>query len=155
MRSHRQPATTVPERNLGTRPKISESDLVPTWLKCRFWIGDSLALLIAAQINICVIPKGGVCIRSHRHPATTLPERNLGAGPEISESDLVPIGMKCRFRIGDSRAVPIAMRTNIRVLPKGGENNLTGVTILAMLVHPYLRPGQEFSRRVEHNFRSP
>ncbi|MQL99401.1 hypothetical protein Taro_032127 [Colocasia esculenta] len=94
-------------------------------------------------------------MRSHRQPATTLPERNLDAGPEISKSDLVPTGSKCQFRIGDSRAVPIAVRKNIRVLPKGGENNPKGVTISAMLVHPYLRPGEEFSHRVEHNFRSP
>ncbi|MQL90255.1 hypothetical protein Taro_022846 [Colocasia esculenta] len=57
-------------------------------------------------------------MRSHRQPATTLPERNLGAVPEISECDLVPTGTKCRFRIGASRAVSIAGRTNIRVLPK-------------------------------------
>ncbi|MQM04693.1 hypothetical protein Taro_037489 [Colocasia esculenta] len=94
-------------------------------------------------------------MRSHRQPATTLPESNLGAGPKISESDLVPTCSKCRFRIGDSRAVPTAARTNICVLPKGGENNPKRVTISAMLVHPYQRPGEEFSRRVEHNFRLP
>ncbi|MQL98332.1 hypothetical protein Taro_031043 [Colocasia esculenta] len=44
-------------------------------------------------------------MRSHRQPATTLPERNLGAGPEISECDLVPTVSKCRFRIGASRMV--------------------------------------------------
>ncbi|MQM21876.1 hypothetical protein Taro_054922 [Colocasia esculenta] len=58
-------------------------------------------------------------MRSNRQPTTTLPERNFGARPKISESDLVPTGSKCRFRIGDSRAIPIAARKNIRVLPKG------------------------------------
>ncbi|MQL69201.1 hypothetical protein Taro_001505 [Colocasia esculenta] len=48
-----------------------------------------------------------------------LPERNLGAGPEIFECDLVSIGSKCRFRIGASQAVPISGRTKIYVLPKG------------------------------------
>ncbi|MQL93142.1 hypothetical protein Taro_025774 [Colocasia esculenta] len=61
-------------------------------------------------------------MRPHRQPATTLPERNLGAGPEISESNLVPTGSKCRFLIGESRAMPIAARTNIRILPKGYDN---------------------------------
>ncbi|MQL82983.1 hypothetical protein Taro_015483 [Colocasia esculenta] len=93
-------------------------------------------------------------MRSHRQPATTLPESNLGAGLEISECDLVPIGSMCRFRIGASRAVPIAGRANIRVLPKGGGNKLEGVTISAMFVHPYLRPGVEILSRVEHDFRS-
>ncbi|MQL90073.1 hypothetical protein Taro_022665 [Colocasia esculenta] len=86
-------------------------------------------------------------MRSHRLPATTLPESNFGAGLEISESNLVPTGSKCRFWIVGSRAVPIAARTNIRVLPMGrGENNPNGVIISAMLVHPYQRPGKEFSR---------
>ncbi|MQM04464.1 hypothetical protein Taro_037261 [Colocasia esculenta] len=58
-------------------------------------------------------------MRSHRQPTTTLPERNLGAGPKISESDHLPTGPKCRFRIGDSRAVPISAPKNIRVLPRG------------------------------------
>ncbi|MQM23177.1 hypothetical protein Taro_056240 [Colocasia esculenta] len=55
-------------------------------------------------------------------PATTLPERNLGARPKISESNLVSTGSKCRFQIGDSRAVSIAVRKNIRILPKGYNN---------------------------------
>ncbi|MQM07316.1 hypothetical protein Taro_040156 [Colocasia esculenta] len=88
-------------------------------------------------------------MRSHRQPATTLPERNLGAGPKISECDLVPIRLKCRFRIGASREVSIAGRTNIRVLPKGGGNKREGVTISTIFEPPYLRPGEEFSRRVE------
>ncbi|MQL76848.1 hypothetical protein Taro_009241 [Colocasia esculenta] len=61
----------------------------------------------------------------------------------------------CRFRIGASRMVPITGRTNIRILPKGGGNNPEGVTISGIFVHPYLQTGEEFSRRVEHNFRSP
>ncbi|MQL86066.1 hypothetical protein Taro_018584 [Colocasia esculenta] len=58
-------------------------------------------------------------MRSHWQPATMLPKRNLGAGSEISESNLVPTRSKCRFRIGTSWVVPIIGRTNIRVLPKG------------------------------------
>ncbi|MQM04485.1 hypothetical protein Taro_037284 [Colocasia esculenta] len=57
--------------------------------------------------------------------ATTLPERNLGTVPEISESDLVPTGSKCRFRIRASQAVSIAARTNICILPKGYDNRCT------------------------------
>ncbi|MQM18308.1 hypothetical protein Taro_051296 [Colocasia esculenta] len=59
-------------------------------------------------------------MRSHRQPATAVPKRNLGAGPEISESG----------------------------------NKPEGVTISAMFGNPYPRPGEEISRRVEHDFRS-
>ncbi|MQL92110.1 hypothetical protein Taro_024738 [Colocasia esculenta] len=83
-------------------------------------------------------------MRSHRQPVSTLPERNLGAGPEISECDLLLTGSKCRFRIWDSQGVPIP----------GGGNKPEGVTISAMFEHPYMRPGKEISRRVEHEFRS-
>ncbi|MQL76205.1 hypothetical protein Taro_008591 [Colocasia esculenta] len=64
-------------------------------------------------------------MRSLRQPATTLPERNLGARSKIYESDLVPTGSECRFRIEASRAVLIAVRTNIRVLPKEYDNRCT------------------------------
>ncbi|MQL73674.1 hypothetical protein Taro_006014 [Colocasia esculenta] len=37
---------------------------------------------------------------------------------------------------------------------RGGENKPEGVTISAMFGHPYPRPGEEISRRVEHDFRS-
>ncbi|MQM05618.1 hypothetical protein Taro_038428 [Colocasia esculenta] len=43
---------------------------------------------------------------------------------------------------------------SLRPRSRRGENNMKWVTISAMFVHPYLRPGEEFSRRVEHNFRS-
>ncbi|MQL95373.1 hypothetical protein Taro_028048 [Colocasia esculenta] len=66
-------------------------------------------------------------MRSHRQPATALLERNLGAGPEISERDH---------------------------LSTGGGNKPEGVTISAMFGHPYPRPGEEISRRFEHDFRS-
>ncbi|MQM04009.1 hypothetical protein Taro_036796 [Colocasia esculenta] len=36
----------------------------------------------------------------------------------------------------------------------GGGNKPEGVTISAMFGHPYPRPGEEISRRVEHDFRS-
>ncbi|MQL73585.1 hypothetical protein Taro_005945 [Colocasia esculenta] len=79
-------------------------------------------------------------MRSHRQPATMLLERNLGAGPEIFECDLVPTESKFKFRIGASRDVLIA---------RGG-NKSEGVTISGIFVHPYLRPGVEISSRVEH-----
>ncbi|MQL99657.1 hypothetical protein Taro_032381 [Colocasia esculenta] len=100
MRSHRQPATTLSERNLGARPEISECGLVPTRSKCRFRIWGSRAVSIVGRTKIHVLPKGGAHMQSHRQPATTLPERNLGAGPKISECDPLPTGSKCRFRIG-------------------------------------------------------
>ncbi|MQL81582.1 hypothetical protein Taro_014040 [Colocasia esculenta] len=91
-------------------------------------------------------------MRSHRRPATTLPERNLGTRPKISECDLVSTESKCRFRIGASQAVPIPGRPNIHVLPKGGWNKAEPVTISAMFVCLYQRPVEEISRRVEHDF---
>ncbi|MQM20004.1 hypothetical protein Taro_053019 [Colocasia esculenta] len=36
----------------------------------------------------------------------------------------------------------------------GGGNKPEGVTISAMFGHPYPRPGEEISRRVEHDLRS-
>ncbi|MQM02244.1 hypothetical protein Taro_035016 [Colocasia esculenta] len=66
-------------------------------------------------------------MRTHRQPATALPERNLGAGPEISERDL---------------------------LLTGGGHKPEGVTISVMFGHPYPRPGEEISSRVEHDIRS-
>ncbi|MQL90849.1 hypothetical protein Taro_023451 [Colocasia esculenta] len=142
MRSHRQPVTTLPERNLGAGPEISESDLVPTGSKCRFWIADSRTAPITVRINIRVLPKGGVHMRSHRQSATTLTERNLSAGSEISESDLVPTGSKCRFQIGDSRAVLITAQTNIYVLPKVYDNRCTSTHALRW----NFGPGSEFRK---------
>ncbi|MQM14828.1 hypothetical protein Taro_047764, partial [Colocasia esculenta] len=66
-------------------------------------------------------------IRSHWQPVTTLPERNLGAGPKISESDLVLTGSKCRFRIWDSQAVPITARKISTSYPRS--------TTIGVLVH--------------------
>ncbi|MQL85610.1 hypothetical protein Taro_018142 [Colocasia esculenta] len=126
MRSHRQPATTLPERNLGTIPEIFESDLVPTGSKCRFRIGDSRAVPIAAGKNICVLPKGydNLCTSTHAL------RWNFGPDMEFCETSVLSTVLEC-------------------------ENNPKGVTISAMLVHPYLLPGEDFSYRVEHSFRSP
>ncbi|MQL93138.1 hypothetical protein Taro_025777 [Colocasia esculenta] len=54
-----------------------------------------------------------------------LRERNFGAGPKISEPDLVSVGSKCQFRIGSSLAIPITGRRNIHVLLKGCDNQCT------------------------------
>ncbi|MQL96081.1 hypothetical protein Taro_028752 [Colocasia esculenta] len=60
---------------------------------------------------------GGVRMRSYRELATTLTEANLGAGPKISKFDIVPIGSKCRFRIGASQAVVQRQPRRKRPLP--------------------------------------
>ncbi|MQL82901.1 hypothetical protein Taro_015391 [Colocasia esculenta] len=88
MRSHRQPATTLPERNLGTGPKISECDLVPTGSKCRFRIEASRAIPISGLTNIRVLPKG-----------THAPRRNFGPGTEFRETSALSTVSECQFRI--------------------------------------------------------
>ncbi|MQL84488.1 hypothetical protein Taro_016998 [Colocasia esculenta] len=59
---------------------------------------------------------------SHLEPTIMLQERNLGAGSEIFESDHVATRLKCRFQNGASRAVAIAGRRIICVIPKGCDN---------------------------------
>ncbi|MQL73594.1 hypothetical protein Taro_005925 [Colocasia esculenta] len=80
-------------------------------------------------------------VGSLQEPATRLPERNLGIGPEISESDLVLTGLKCQFRNGASREVPVVGRRNFRILPKWCDNQCA-------TTHT---PGSNFSFGMEFN----
>ncbi|MQM17040.1 hypothetical protein Taro_050007 [Colocasia esculenta] len=75
--------------------------------------------------QLCPFERRGVRMGSHRRPASTLLEKNLGAGPEISECDLVATGSKCGLRIEASRAVSILGGTNICVLPEGYDDRCT------------------------------
>ncbi|MQL99226.1 hypothetical protein Taro_031947 [Colocasia esculenta] len=95
MRSHRRPATTLPERNLGTRLKISESDLVLTGSKRRFQIGASRAVTIAGRTNIRLLPNG--C--DNRCTSTHAPQCNFGPRIEFRETSVLSTVSECRFRI--------------------------------------------------------
>ncbi|MQM05670.1 hypothetical protein Taro_038484 [Colocasia esculenta] len=58
MRSHRKPAATLPEANLGARLKISESDLVLTGPKRRFFESKMMSYrrkAIKVDKGLCVI----------------------------------------------------------------------------------------------------
>ncbi|MQM04005.1 hypothetical protein Taro_036799 [Colocasia esculenta] len=106
-------AAALRKRNPGAGSEISESGPGPTGSECRFGTGVSRAVPITGRGNI----------HARRNPcasgaAAALRERNLGAGPEISDSGQGPTGSECRFGIGPSRTVPITGRGNIHVLPK-------------------------------------